>query len=224
MSARKLYNKDASANNTMVIHEDSSNCCGSDRPLCMYTRDLNGGNYSGIRVLIDGVSQDITWTPTTDEAVIVANIKEGLKGLGVDPNFDDDYAGVKVINQFLMITADVDISHIGVFDGSTTWTAIDKRCTKTAFSILSFTITYNEAFTVTDPDGTSGGTYADQTATESIDGWSGVYTQLGDTNYSENNAGTKNTLTFMYEGNTVGSISATGVENFNNYVFPAFKA
>lgn len=95
MSVLKLYNPDAYANNTIVMHKSKSGCCNGTLEFCKYLIQMMLTNVTAITIQIDGNPEVVTFdAPANTPREIRKAIAKALKSKGYDPYYEDAWKGV----------------------------------------------------------------------------------------------------------------------------------
>ena len=128
MSVKKLANPNAHANNMFIAHMEPLNCPCDGLETCLYRAYAPDGvtNISSISYKNTAGSTAVK-SITVDNVNKVKSIKNAIESLGFDPDYEDNYISVQIVDNFIMIIGDLVLVSITV-DGDVL--EFEKTCEK----------------------------------------------------------------------------------------------
>jgi hypothetical protein len=126
MSVLKLYNPDAHADNTIVIHEKHSGCCGSDNQICAYVMVETIVDVTAITINVNGSPEVVTFPAVSTPKDVRVALAAALASKGYDPYYKDNWKGITVEPDKIIIIGDVEV--VSITNDGTVEAAV-KKCT-----------------------------------------------------------------------------------------------
>lgn len=126
MSVLKLYNADAYKNNTLIMHDSKSGCCGPENEFCKYKVEGTITNVTDITLMIDENPVVVLFEEAANTTKEIRKaIAKALMDNGYDPYYEDAWKGIKVTDTEICLVGEMVPTEINI-DG--TQEAFSKSC------------------------------------------------------------------------------------------------
>jgi hypothetical protein len=140
MSVKKLANKNAYANNMMIAHQAPLGCPCDGLTTCLYRfYSAVMASISSISYLEDGVVNTKAITVNnTSQRTKEASVEAAILSAGYDPHYEDQFAGVQIVNSnTLIIIGDMEVTSVTINGVAV---AAVKTCTKGKVCKCTFSV------------------------------------------------------------------------------------